>query len=296
MLWALFGDNCEYLNKLHEIYTCLDSDRVTECWANFTPELCRQIVWAIIDDGREYFAQNMLPSKFLVPPGGYIRFPHSCLEELIRPIKRQAPILTATFPHQWVTTPARVAPSTAAPTTTTNSGPRAPLGTVIAATRQASFSTANSFATRATSAAASTSSSLTGPTQQTPQQITIRQSNVHPTIKAMLEPFILRHRQLQLTRIMMVAGVTWTNMPKIERLIENGTNHLCYNYILGKCTSRYCTHRRLGHISATDVPDDFASNLCSLLRPGVTNITDEQMSMPWTDFQAAMATRRNSAE
>lgn len=296
MLWALFGDNCEYLMKLHEIYTCLNSDRVTECWANFTPDLCRQIVWAIIDDGREYFAQTMLPDKFLVPPGGYIRFPHSCLEELIRPIKRQSPIITATFPHQWI-----ISPTAAASITTSTSGARTPIGTVIAAPRPAHISSNTSTAnnstnTRATTAAASTSSSLTGPTQPSNQQITIRQTNVHPTIKALFEPFIQRHRQLQLTRIMMVAGVTWPNMPRIERLVENGTNNLCYNYILGKCTSRYCTHRRLGHISASAVPDDFATTLCSLLRPGVESITEAQMSMPWLDFQAAMAARRTTAE
>ena len=292
MLWALFGDNCEYLMKLHELYTCLNCDRVTECWANFTPLLCRQIIWAIIDDGREYFSQTMLPDKFLVPPGGLIRFPHSCLEELIRPIKRQAPILTATFPQQWVIAPLVANHhSNATPT-----GARTHIGTVIATTRPTSTTSTQSVTTRAT-AANSTSSSLTGTTHPaTTQQSTIRQTNVHPTIKALLEPFIQRHRQLQLTRIMMVGGVTWPNMPKIDRLVENGINNLCYNFALGKCTSRYCTHRRLGHINADAVPDDFATTLCSLLRPGIETITDAQMNMPWVEFQAAMAARRTQTE
>ena len=296
MLWALFGDNCEYLQKLHEIYTCMDSDRVTECWANFDSTLCRQIVWAIIDDGREYFSQALLPDKFLVPPGGYIRYPRSSLEELIRPIKRQSPILTATFPSQWLTrqmaatttTPAWVGTRPSAPTTTT-----APVATVVTATRNNNSN--NTTASRASSAATSTASSLTGASTQQ-QQRGIRQSNLHPTIKALMEPFINRHGQLQLTRIMMVGGVTWADMPKIERLVENGTNNLCYNYILGKCVSRYCNHRRAGHINATDVPDGFATTLCNTLRPGIDNMTDTLMTMPWPDFQTTLASRRNTTE
>jgi hypothetical protein len=95
---------------------------------------------------------------------------------------------------------------------------------------------------------------------------------------------------------MMVAGVTWPDMPKIDRLVTNGTNHLCYNFILGKCTSRYCTHRRSGHINATDVPDAFATSLCNVLRPGIEQMTDQWMTMPWTDFQTAMASRRTQSE
>jgi len=296
MLWALFGDHCEYLRKLHEIYTCLDSDRVTECWANFTPSLCRQIAWAIIDDGREYFSQTMLPDRFLGLPGGYITFPRSSLEELIRPIMRQSPIISATFPSQWLTRTEITASSVAATSTwrpqTASAAPATvPLATVVAATRTHTTGSNNSTTTRLTSAAASTTSSLTAASTQ---QRGIRQTNVHPTIKALLEPFILRHGQLQLTRIMMVAGVTWPEMPKIERLVENGTNNLCYNYVLGKCTSRYCTKRRAGHI--TEVPDGFATSVCNTLRPGVVNMTEELMTMPWPDFQAAIANRRPHTE
>lgn len=302
MLWALFGDQCEYLKKLHEIYTCLNSDRVTECWANFEPLFCRQLVWAIIDDGREYFSQKMLPDKFVVPPGGYIAFPQSSLEELIRPIKRQSPIESATFPSQWLIRSGG-APSTTALTTGSRqpaAATTAPVGTVFAPTRTSTTNNNNNNSHHVTTNASvasrtTTASSLTGTTQQANQR-TIRQTNVHQSIKDLLEPFILRHGQLQLTRIMMVAGVTWPDMPKIDRLVTNGTNHLCYNFILGKCTSRYCTHRRSGHINATDVPDAFATSLCNVLRPGIEQMTDQWMTMPWTDFQTAMASRRTQSE
>lgn len=187
MLWALFGNQCKYLTKLHEICTCLDSDQVTECWANFTPSFCRQIMWAIIDCGREYFSQTMLPDRLLVPPGGYIQFPHSSLEELI---------ISATFPSQWSLTRAGAPPIAtttgvqASVTTTTT----APVAAVFAATHANNNTTTNSSTnstfTQAMTTAPSTTSSLTGASQQTQQRV-IQQSNVHPTIKTLLEPFIL---------------------------------------------------------------------------------------------------------
>ncbi len=50
--WALFGDSCEYFQKLYELYLCLDGDRACEDWANFTPLHCRQIT-----------GQTLLPSS-----------------------------------------------------------------------------------------------------------------------------------------------------------------------------------------------------------------------------------------
>lgn len=293
MLWTLFGNQCEYFQKLHELYTCLESERVEESWANFSPLLCRQITWAIIDDGREYFAMAMLPDKFLVPPGAIIRYPQSSLEELIRPIKTQTQVLRANFPTQWaprheVNNFARNGPGPA----TAASG-NLHVGTVISATRSN-----NNNNTRTSGSTASTASTLTGTATaaSTQQSRLIRQTNVHPMIKALMEPFILRHGQLQLTRVMMVAGIGWASMPKIDRFVVDGVNNLCYNYILGKCTSRYCTHRTTGHIPATSVPDDFATKLCTVLKPGVDNMTEALMTAPWPEFQTIMGARRPQQE
>jgi len=290
-IWALFGDSCEYFQKLYELYLCLDGDRACEDWANFTPLLCRQITWAIIDDGREYFSQTMLPERFSVPPGTPIRYPRSSLEELIRPIKTQAPILRANFPTQWLprsdfgdgtNTIARQLVSAA---TGYNSvfGTPSPLATVVTGNRTNR------------SGASSVASSITAPTvntarSQAPRQREIRADNIHPKIKNLLAPFFHKFGQLQLTRVMMLASVTWPEMPTIAKYMAGTTNKLCYNYVLGRCTSRYCTHRA-GHAPIADVPETFASEIINCLKPGVDKMTEAMMLAPWPEFQNIIAAR-----
>ncbi len=80
----------------------MDSDNVSENGHLFKPLLCRQLLWAILDDGREYFLQTLLPNSFLVAPNGQVKYPHSSLEELIQPIKNQSQVFKGNFPHQWL--------------------------------------------------------------------------------------------------------------------------------------------------------------------------------------------------
>jgi hypothetical protein len=286
LIWALFGDGCEYFRKLFQVYLCLDSDRACEDWANFTPLLCRQITWAIIDDGREYFSQTMLPERFQVPPGTHIRYPCSSLEELIRPIRTQSPILRANFPTQWLPRAGAdgstntVARQMAATTTGSWSlgSVVTPLGTVTTSQSRSGQSTA--------SVASSITNATTQPRERggTTRSRDIRADNVHDMIKQNFAPHYQRFGQLQLTRLMMLAGVKWPEMPKLDKYISGSKNNLCYNYVLGRCTSRYCTHKA-GHAPASDITTAFAHEICNLLLPGLRTITEEHMKMPWPAFQ-----------
>jgi hypothetical protein len=283
LVWALFGEGCEYYRKLYEIYLCLDSDRASEDWANFTPLLCRQITWAILDDGREYFAQVMLPDKFAVPPGTLIRYPQSSLEELIRPIRTQAPILRANFPSQWLPRSDAAGTNTVArqlgPVVYASAAP-VPLVTV-----------GGGGSTRGGGASAgrSTTSSITNPTvKDRPKHI--RADNIHPLIKRHLEPHFQRFGQLQLVRLMKLGGVTWKQMPKLDKYMDGTTNKLCYNYVLGRCTTRYCSHKQ-GHAPADDITTVFANELVNLLNPGIVHMTEALMEAPWPEFQAIAAER-----
>ena len=102
--------------------------------------------------------------------------------------------------------------------------------------------------------------------------------------------YIARIKSLQITRIMTIAGVRWTDMPTLSNFMVNGTNSLCYNYVLGKCNPRYCTHRQ-GHASANDVTDEFADAICTLLQPGLTGMTADLARASWSDFKATIETR-----
>ena len=83
---------------------------------------------------------------------------------------------------------------------------------------------------------------------------------------------------------MMLAGVKWPEMPKLDKYMPGTTNTLCYNYVLGRCNSRYCTHKT-GHAPATDITTPFAHEVCTLLLPGIKSMTDDLMKMPWAEFQ-----------
>jgi hypothetical protein len=89
---------------------------------------------------------------------------------------------------------------------------------------------------------------------------------------------------------MSLAGVRWENMPTIPAYMANGTNKLCYNYVLGKCNPRYCTHRQ-GHAAQTEITDEFAEKICTLLQPGFAAMTPELARASYTDFKNTVDTR-----
>ena len=124
---------------------------------------------------------------------------------------------------------------------------------------------------------------------------TVRQSNIHPKIKTVMGSYLARVGKLQITRIMNLAGVTWDAMPKLATYTaQNGTNTLCYNYVLGRCNPQYCTHHS-GHTPSTDVTDEFANSLCTLLQPGLSAMTKDLADASWTDFKAIVESRAASA-
>jgi len=276
LLWTLFGEHGQYFAKCMELYTCMDSDNTSENGHLFKPLLCRQLLWAILDDGREYFSQTLLPSSFLVEPHGKVKYPCSSLEELIQPIKNQSQVFKGNFPHQWLNRSEQTARAT-------RTGGGGGIGTsAVSQPPVPPAITASSSASQR-----STTSSLTNTTAR---PAACRTTDIHPRLRTALSEYITRIGSLQITRIMLLAGVRWTDMPTIATYMVNGTNNLCYNYILGKCNPRYCTHKQ-GHAPATDVTDDFAEKLCTLLQPGLTGMTTDMARASWTDFKNTVATR-----
>lgn len=77
--------------------------------------------------------------------------------------------------------------------------------------------------------------------------------------------------------------------------MDGTTNKLCYNFVLGKCNPRYCTHR-VGHAPSTDVTDEFADKLCSLLATGLADMTPELARTSWVEFKAIVDSRTRTRE
>jgi hypothetical protein len=77
LLWALFGDHCDYYKELLKIYCILDRKECFTIRNAYTKKVCARITWAIIDDGRSFFGRNPVASDFA--PGSNFQFSTSYL-------------------------------------------------------------------------------------------------------------------------------------------------------------------------------------------------------------------------
>ena len=59
----------------------------------FTPLYCRQLVWAIVEEGRAYFATRMSPDDFINVSPYDIIYPRSSLIDLLAYVRHQTPII-----------------------------------------------------------------------------------------------------------------------------------------------------------------------------------------------------------
>ncbi len=58
LLWAIFGDHCNYYKELLKIYHVLDREECFTIQNAYTREVCAQITWAIVDNGQSFFGRN----------------------------------------------------------------------------------------------------------------------------------------------------------------------------------------------------------------------------------------------
>ncbi len=101
LLWALFGEQCNYYKELVKIHCILDREECFTIRDAYTKEICTQITWAIIDDGRSFFGRNPVASDFA--PGTMYQFSVSCLDSITDTVRNALPVQRATFPKQWTT-------------------------------------------------------------------------------------------------------------------------------------------------------------------------------------------------
>ncbi len=114
--------------------------------------------------------------------------------------------------------------------------------------------------------------------------VLIRQEDIHPTIKTMMEEYIRHFRSVQLRMLCKAAGVTEGDLPTDTKYMRNGRNGLCYSYVLGKCNGKYCGRAQDGHVPARELSPTFVESLCNILRPGVAARTATEPAAQASDF------------
>ena len=72
-----------------------------------------------------------------------------------------------------------------------------------------------------------------------------------------------------LRKVLEPANLSLDDLPKIGSYVKQGRNTLCYNYVLGHCTTHFCNFKE-GHAPATDITDEFARDMIAKLEGPLT--------------------------
>jgi hypothetical protein len=63
LVWTLFGDECNYYKGL-QVCKSLDTQKVHIIRESLTPDICQQIMWAILSDGHSFFNMILVEAQF----------------------------------------------------------------------------------------------------------------------------------------------------------------------------------------------------------------------------------------
>ena len=261
LLWVLFGEKCDYFENCFALLRMLDSDNIFANANTFTPLMCRQITWAVINDSRQYFFKIVTADHFA---SGRVRWPTSLLMQIIgADIQACRGILMGNFPSKWMdsaTVGSYLRPTAEKPVV--GSGVAAfpvPPGVPPAMTPRWSQAQGGSTSYVPDSAASGTGG----------RPVSIRADDIHPTIKQMMANYVTHFRSVQLRSLLRVAKMAESDLPTLSKYMSNGKNNLCYAYVLGKCQGKMCGRAPQGHAPVGDIPDSFATDLCRRLSSAV---------------------------
>jgi hypothetical protein len=98
-VWVLFNDNCDLFDNCYALFATLDSESVTANETNFTPTICRQITWAVLNDSRQYFFCTVVVDNFST---GQVQWLTSLLMQIIgADVHACSEIRMGNFPAKW---------------------------------------------------------------------------------------------------------------------------------------------------------------------------------------------------
>jgi hypothetical protein len=251
LLWALFGEHCDYYKELVKIHCILDREECFTIGDAYTKEVCARITWAIIDDSRSFFGRNPVASDFA--PGLTFQFSVSCLDSITDAVQNALPVQWATFPRQWMTPVVQGIP------VTTRQGQRGqtPIPTVPPPIGW-----------------------LANPPQQQGQQGAQRKSPPedirHPKIQALMDPYLTKYNNyINLSAILTAANKRMADLPSLPNYCTpSGTSVICWNSVLGRCfRGQKCKYFK-GHVCKGDITEEFADAVSDCINKGVLYYTE----------------------
>jgi hypothetical protein len=95
----LFGDECDYYKGLYEVCKTLDLQEVHIIRDSFTVDICHQIMWAILSDGRSFFNTILVDAQFC--RGEQFRWPTSLIHKILDDVQFAKMINRPFYPTKW---------------------------------------------------------------------------------------------------------------------------------------------------------------------------------------------------
>lgn len=256
LLFALFGGRCEFFAAVFDLYKVLISPRVVDIKGCFNSLYCKQITWAVIEEGRTFFGTQLHPRVFQPEFSGQIDWPSCLLQTINREVIFGLPIIRQTFPLAWSELKTQQVPRG----TQQLQLPQAPVAPQPIA--PSPFVRQNAPVT-----------------SLSPTSL----DHVHPRIRELLKPMHARLQgRIPMKKILKLGGVDFPALPKLQRCIHKGKNKLCYQYICGVCprgADCFMHKEAQGHAAYAELDcvdpatgRHFIDHLWDVIKPGVDYI------------------------
>ncbi len=238
----------------------LDQQEVHIIRDAFTPDICRQITWAILTDGQSFFNTVLVEAQFR--NNERFKWPTSLIHTITDNVRFAKAIDRPMYPTEWIV-----------PTQNPQGGMYGSSG----GGRQGGGGQGTNprgqqqQPPRATGMAGGRGGGGGGSCQQRQPWADER----HPRIIAMMADYVAaKGPRIRLTEILDACNKRITDLPTIPEYVANGQPFVCWAHILGRCTFNNCAFKS-GHVPRGAIPDSFANAVVTMLTPGVKACTPQ---------------------
>jgi hypothetical protein len=225
-------------------------------YKGFTASWCAMATWAVYEECRSFFAKRLLPQDFL---RNEIQYPRSLLSALFTKFRWQEPIHRSNFPYVWEQGYRNLRARGFADDDLGGFG-----GDEIGTT-PSRYQRPRGGARRA------------GPPGVSPNKPDKEgdMDHVHPIIKKAMAPVMKKfNSKITILEMMDAAKVGWKDMPMLEQCKNKVTGYceVCWNHLCGKCRFGNKCDFVANHLPADEVPNDFATEVVTVLSPGLKEL------------------------
>jgi len=273
LVFIHFGPQCDLYRKLVAMRNTLESSGVEQVKRAYTPDKVMQYWFEVLDKSRLYFHEGMLQKSDFDHPNGP-SYPICALSSLLPEIIAGRSIENCAFPQKWRN-------ATAMPLG--NISGRAGMQGIGAGARSVSFGGAMSGAGGMTTTIGTVGASTRQARPSTPPSSAMwappdtmpppsfaagdKLAHCHPIVRKEFAEFhkmyggpprlqaLCKHSDVKISDLLMQNSFRG----------NDGTNTMCFNYVLGVCTNPNC--RRV-HPRHTDLIENYVRALCTQLKKG----------------------------